>query len=244
MKLNYKRTVFVGLAFMSICAFWQVYDSVIPLILKDTFGINDTWIGVVMAMDNVLALFMLPLFGKLSDATRTKIGRRMPYILGGTAVALLCLMLMPVAQKSHNLVLFFIGLGLVLIAMATYRSPAVALMPDVTPKPLRSQANAIINLMGAVGGMLLLVTMLLFPVTGDAPNYMAVFAILGLIMAVCIALLFWKIKENLCADTMQQESAAFGVSDDEIGEGGTDETGKMPRPVLRSLIFILTSVFL
>ncbi|MEG2652798.1 MAG: MFS transporter [Ruthenibacterium sp.] len=244
MKLNYKRTVFVGLAFMSICAFWQVYDSVIPLILKDTFGINDTWIGVVMAMDNVLALFMLPLFGKLSDATRTKIGRRMPYILGGTAVALLCLMLMPVAQKSHNLVLFFIGLGLVLIAMATYRSPAVALMPDVTPKPLRSQANAIINLMGAVGGMLMLVTMLLFPVTGDAPNYMAVFAILGLIMAVCIALLFWKIKENLCADTMQQESAALGVSDDEIGEGGTDETGKMPRPVLRSLIFILTSVFL
>ncbi|MEG1873613.1 MAG: MFS transporter, partial [Ruthenibacterium sp.] len=111
-KLNYKRTVFVGLAFMSICAFWQVYDSVIPLILKDTFGINDTWIGVVMAMDNVLALFMLPLFGKLSDATRTKIGRRMPYILGGTAVALLCLMLMPVAQKSHNLVLLFIGLGL------------------------------------------------------------------------------------------------------------------------------------
>ena len=80
MKLNYKRTFFVGLAFMSICAFWQVYDNVIPLILKDTFHVRDSYIGIVMAMDNVLALFMLPLFGKLSDKTRTKIGRRMPYI--------------------------------------------------------------------------------------------------------------------------------------------------------------------
>ena len=141
---------------MSICAFWQVYDNVIPLILKDTFHVRDSYIGIVMAMDNVLALFMLPLFGKLSDKTRTKIGRRMPYILGGTILALLCLAIMPAAQKQNNALLFFIGLGLVLIAMATYRSPAVALMPDVTPKPLRSQGNAVINLMGAVGGMLML----------------------------------------------------------------------------------------
>ena len=122
MKLNYKRTFFVGLAFMSICAFWQVYDNVIPLILKDTFHVRDSYIGIVMAMDNVLALFMLPLFGKLSDKTRTKIGRRMPYILGGTILALLCLAIMPAAQKQNNALLFFIGLGLVLIAMATYRS--------------------------------------------------------------------------------------------------------------------------
>lgn len=141
MKLNYKRTFFVGLAFMSICAFWQVYDNVIPLILKDTFHVRDSYIGIVMAMDNVLALFMLPLFGKLSDKTRTKIGRRTPYILGGTILALLCLAIMPAAQKQNNALLFFIGLGLVLIAMATYRSPAVALMPDVTPKPLRSQGR-------------------------------------------------------------------------------------------------------
>ena len=142
MKLNYKRTFFVGLAFMSICAFWQVYDNVIPLILKDTFHVRDSYIGIVMAMDNVLALFMLPLFGKLSDKTRTKIGRRMPYILGGTILALLCLAIMPAAQKQNNALLFFIGLGLVLIAMATYRSPAVALMPDVTPKPRGRHADA------------------------------------------------------------------------------------------------------
>ena len=134
-------------------------DNIIPLILKYTFSVDDTLIGVVMAMDNVLALFMLPLFGRLSDKTRTRIGRRMPYILIGTAVAVACLVLLPVAEASHSLPLFFVGLGLVLIAMATYRSPAVALMPDVTPKPLRSQGNAVINLMGAVGGMLMLVAM-------------------------------------------------------------------------------------
>ncbi len=244
MKLNNKRTIYVGLAFMSICAFWQVYDNVIPLILKNTFAVNDSLIGVVMAIDNVLALIMLPVFGKLSDGTRTKIGRRMPYILGGTVVALVCLMILPVAEKSVNLLLFFVGLGLVLIAMATYRSPAVALMPDVTPKPLRSKGNAIINLMGAVGGMLMLMTMAIFPVTGQTPQYGIVFLILGLVMALCIAVLFWKIKEPACAEKMQQESAAMGISDEDEGEGGLDENGKMPKPVFRSLMFILASVFL
>ena len=244
MKLNNKRTIYVGLAFMSICAFWQMYDNVVPLILKNTFAVNDSLIGVVMAIDNVLALIMLPLFGKLSDATRTKIGRRMPYILGGTVVALICLMILPVAEKSSNLLLFFVGLGLVLIAMATYRSPAVALMPDVTPKPLRSKGNAIINLMGAVGGMLMLMTMAVFPVTGQNPRYGLVFLILGLVMALCIAVLFWKIKEPVCVAKMQQESAAMGISDDDEGEGGLDENGKMPKPVFRSLLFILASVFL
>ena len=223
MKLNYKRTFFVGLAFMSICAFWQVYDNVIPLILKDTFHVRDSYIGIVMAMDNVLALFMLPLFGKLSDKTRTKIGRRMPYILGGTILALLCLAIMPAAQKQNNALLFFIGLGLVLIAMATYRSPAVALMPDVTPKPLRSQGNAVINLMGAVGGMLMLLTMMIFPVTGDTPRYSAVFLVLGLVMAVCVAVLFWQIREPACVAEREAADRAAGSSDED--EGVTDACG-------------------
>ncbi|MEG1406682.1 MAG: MFS transporter [Ruthenibacterium sp.] len=248
MKLNNKRTIYVGLAFLSICAFWMLYDNVIPLILKHTFEVDDTLIGVVMAMDNVLALFMLPLFGKLSDATRSKIGRRMPYILGGTVGALLCLLLLPIAEKSSNIVLFFVGLGLVLIAMATYRSPAVALMPDVTPKPLRSKGNAVINLMGAVGGMLMLVAIQIFlpgAKTGQAykPNYMPVFVVLGIVMAVCIALLFWKIKEPVCVALMESESAAMGISDSD-DDHKTDAHGKMPKPVFRSLVFILVSVFL
>ena len=156
MKLNYKRTLLVGLAFLSICAFWQLYDNVVPLILKNTFDIPDDIAGVIMALDNVLALFLLPLFGKLSDRTHTRLGRRMPYILGGTLAAVVLMNLLPVADAARSLWLFVVALGLLLLAMGVYRSPAVALMPDVTPKPLRSRANAIINLMGAVGGILYL----------------------------------------------------------------------------------------
>ena len=87
MKLNYKRTFIIGLAFFSISSFWQLYDSIIPLILKNTFSIGDTVSGVIMALDNVLALFMLPLFGTLSDKISTNIGKRMPFIIGGIALA-------------------------------------------------------------------------------------------------------------------------------------------------------------
>lgn len=241
MKLNYKRTFFVGLAFMSICAFWQVYDNAVSLILKNTFHVRDSYIGVVLALDNILALFMLPLFGNLSDKTHTKIGRRMPYILGGTAMALVCIVLMPLAERMHNIVLFFVGLGLVLIAMATYRSPAVALMPDVTPKPLRSQANAVINLMGAVGGMVMLVAMNIFPITGEHPHYGTIFLIEGVIMAACVALLFWKIDEPALVSERERVEAENGITDEDVGV--VDAGGKMPKDVFRSLVLILASVF-
>ena len=163
MKLDHRRTILVGLAFLSICAFWQMYDSVIPKILTETFRLNETLSGAIMALDNILALFLLPLFGALSDRTSTKIGRRMPFILLGTACAAVLMNLLPVldnryaaAPSTGKLVGFAAVLGLLLVAMGTYRSPAVALMPDVTPNPLRSRANAIINLMGAVGGMIYL----------------------------------------------------------------------------------------
>lgn len=142
MKLDHRRTILVGLAFLSICAFWQMYDSVIPKILTETFRLNETISGAIMALDNILALFLLPLFGALSDRTSTKIGRRMPFILLGTACAAVLMNLLPVldnryaaAPSTGKLVGFAAVLGLLLVAMGTYRSPAVALMPDVTPNP-------------------------------------------------------------------------------------------------------------
>ena len=156
MKLNVKRTFLVGLAFMSISAFWQLYDFAVPLILKNTYALGDTAAGVVMAMDNIVALFLLPLFGALSDKCRMKMGRRMPFMLfGGFAAAVLALAV-PGAAKFASLPVFLALLACLLITMATFRSPTVALMPDVTPKPLRSKANAIINLMGAIGGAIVL----------------------------------------------------------------------------------------
>lgn len=105
-KLNYKRTFFVGLAFLSICAFWQMYDNIIPLILQNTFGLGETVTGGLMAMDNVLALFLLPLFGTLSDKTETPLGKRTPFILVGTVLAVCFMLLLPVADRTQNLVPF------------------------------------------------------------------------------------------------------------------------------------------
>ena len=127
MKLNNKRTILVGLAFLSICAFWQMYDNVIPLILTKTFHMNETWSGAIMAVDNILALFMLPFFGTLSDRTHTKIGKRMPYILIGTVCAVVFLNVLPFFDNSYAaapsqtvMILFIVGLGLVLFSMGLY----------------------------------------------------------------------------------------------------------------------------
>jgi maltose/moltooligosaccharide transporter len=171
MKLNTKRTVLVGFAFLSICAFWQMYNSVIPLILTNTFHMSETISGVIMSADNILALFLLPLFGAISDRCKSPLGRRRPFILFGTVAAVALMLFLPVLDNSYaaapapwKLGLFITVLGGLLVAMGSYRSPAVALMPDVTPKPLRSKGNAIINLMGAVGGVTcLLIARALYP---------------------------------------------------------------------------------
>ena len=149
LKLDNKRTILVGLAFLSICSFWQMYDNLVPLILRETFHMDESLTGMIMAADNILALFLLPLFGGLSDRCKMgKLGRRTPFILAGTAAAVVLMNLLPRIDNSYyaaaapfKLVSFIIVLGLLLIAMGTYRSPAVALMPDVTPKPLQGQRH-------------------------------------------------------------------------------------------------------
>ncbi|MEA4912784.1 MAG: MFS transporter [Oscillospiraceae bacterium] len=241
MKLNKKRTILVGLAFLSISAFWQVYDGIIPLILKYTFGYGDTFSNAIMSVDNILALFMLPLFGVLSDKTNTKIGRRMPYILGGTAAAVAAMVLIPIANNAKNFVLFFISLGVVLVAMATYRSPAVALMPDVTPKPLRSQGNAVINLMGAVGGTLMLGLITVVVPKVDHPDYTPIFLIAAALMAGCVAVLFFTVNEPRTVASMREESRAMGIEEEPEATGAGDD--KLPKDVLRSLILIVLTVF-
>ncbi len=237
MKLNYKRTVLIGLAFLSISAFWQMYDSVIPLILRDTFGLGETLIGTIMAADNVLALFLLPIFGTLSDKVETKIGKRMPFVVGGTVLAVTLLMTLGYANKTQQLTLFVITLFFLLISMGLYRSPAVALMPDLTPKPLRSKGNAIINLMGAVGGVytLLMIKVLVGP--GENPDYLPLFTSVAIFMVLSVFILFFTIKEN-------KLRAAMPLEDETIAEDGPKSTAALPKEVKRSLIFMLCSISL
>lgn len=250
-KLNYKRTFTVGLAFMSICAFWQLYDNVIPLILKNTFNLSDTWSGVIMALDNVIALFLLPILGALSDKRQTRIGRRMPFILAGTAIAVVLMVFLPVFDNRYYesasegmFIGFLIVLGLLLISMALYRSPAVALMPDVTPKPLRSKGNAIINLMGAVGGILyLIISSVMFRQKGVRNDYQMIFIIIAAIMAISVFILFIFIKEPECVKEVQEYEATHPEDNLEVKDEATSKT-YLPREVKRSLYFILASIAL
>lgn len=236
MKLNYKRTILIGLAFMSISAFWQMYDNEISKMLQYTFGIGETVVGVIMSLDNILALFLLPIFGSLSDKVNTKHGKRMPFIIVGTILAVIFLMILPFAESTLNLPLFIGALFLLLISMGTYRSPAVALMPDLTPKPLRSKANAVINLMGAVGGVFTLLMINIF--VKDGASYYPLMIAVAAFMAICVTVLVLTIKENKLRAEMEpeEEEVPVAVANNETA------SKKLPKDVMRSLAFLLTSV--
>ncbi len=327
MKLNYKRTILVGFAFFLISAFWQAYDATIPVILTNKFGMSQTWSGVIMALDNVLAVFMLPLFGAISDKCNTRYGKRTPFITIGAvvaAVALLCLsfadnvqlknisevsaiddpaalttiyetqsdktLMTPdgdefvledkftkeefvqirsvvddktnedytnyvaparqayAAEVTHNqpgALAIFIGLLLiVLVAMATFRSPAVALMPDVTIKPLRSKANAIINLMGTAGGILVLVLGMVFAtsaVKNALMSYTLYYGVIASIMALALVIFLCTVREPKWARQMQEDSVKFNVEEETEDKG---EKRGLSSSEKRSLILILASIAL
>ncbi|MDE7007019.1 MAG: MFS transporter [Lachnospiraceae bacterium] len=251
MKLNYKRTFFVGLAFLSISAFWQMYDNIIPLILQNTFGLGETVTGALMAADNVLALFLLPIFGALSDKVDTKMGKRMPFIAGGTLLAVIFMLILPAADKRGSLVLFLGALFALLVSMGLYRSPAVALMPDLTPNKLRSKGNAVINLMGAVGGVYTLIMIKLLVGKGERPDYSPLFVSVAALMVIAVGILLLtinekKVKEKVTAEVLEYEESAGVTAMDEDKEEALEGTGKkaaMPSEVKRSMGFLLASIF-
>lgn len=250
MKLDTKRTVLVGFAFLSICAFWQMYDNLVPLILTNTFHLNETISGAIMAADNVMALFLLPLFGGLSDECTSRLGRRRPFILFGTLAAICLMLLLPLFADSYHaapgggkIALFICVLGLLLVAMGTYRSPAVALMPDITPKPLRSKANAIINLMGAVGGILyLLITTFLYHVKSETyVSFFPLFAIVAGIMAAALAVVMFFVNEPELVKKQQEYERKH--PEDDLTEH-TAQGDTLPADVKKSLTFLLVSISL
>lgn len=244
-KLNYGRTFLIGLAFMSISSFWQVYDNIIPLIMKNTFGLGETITGVIMALDNVLALVLLPLFGSISDKVDTKMGKRTPFIVTGTVLAVTFMLILPFADKAVNLPLFVGALFGVLISMGLYRSPAVALMPDLTPNHLRSKANAVINLLGAVGGVYSLIMIKVLVGKGDRPSYVPLFMSIAIFMVVSIIVLVATIREKKLAAQLKAEEAAEKNGTEEVVKDIEEETVKtvLKPEVKRSMIFMLLSIF-
>ena len=282
MKLNYKRVILVGMAFFLISAFWQAYDAIIPLILTNHFGLPQTVSGAVMSIDNILAVFMLPLFGALSDKVHTKMGKRTPFILIGTLVATASFVALtlidnyqlaqvvaagvPALEQGTMLdaefaevvrkatveltianPLPFLGfiatLLVVLVAMATFRSPAVALMPDVTVKPLRSKANAIINLTGTAGGIIVLALGMVFA-TAKNPymQYTGYGVAVVSVMLVGLIVFMLTVKEPKWAAEMEQESIRLGLEEAPAEDGAPKR--KLAKAELISLLLILASVAL
>ena len=330
MKLDYKKTICVGLAFFLICAFWQAYDNTIPLILTNKFGMSQTLSGFIMALDNILALFMLPLFGAISDKVHHKMGRRTPFILVGTIIAVCAFFSLSIVDGAQlktissvsgiddpnaltiiydmekdselltldgekfvlkdlytreqytqikstvvengksktnkeytnyvvparqavvhkitmanpsKLIIFISILLIALVSMATFRSPAVALMPDVTIKPLRSKANAIINLMGTAGGMLVLALGIVFKTSAVKNTFMSYslfFGVVALVMVLALVVFMLTVKEPKLVEKMKEDSIRYGIEEKEEEAG----QGKLSKPQLRSLLFILSSIVL
>ena len=315
MKLNYKRTILVGFAFFLISAFWQAYDAIVPLILSNHFGLPETLSGFVMSIDNILAVFMLPLFGALSDKIMTKFGRRTPFVVIGTLAAVISFVLLTVVngvqlnalinsgfadsykaasdaynasltsmkdllaqgaidQAKYDLMLAeannvfdaakaalradaleltlsniwpligFIGVLLVvLVSMATFRSPAVALMPDVTVKPLRSKGNAVINLMGTAGGIIVLAFSSIFGITKDPYMSFTAYVIATcIVMLVGLGIFIATVKEKKWADEMEADSERLGLNDQSESSGEGNRA--LDKAELKSLFLILASVAL
>ncbi len=349
MKLNYRNTIYVGLIFFIISMFWQSYDLLIARTLIDKFGLNQTWSGIVMAFDNVMAVILLPLFGALSDKSNNKLGRRTPYIIVGTILAAFAFMalaytdsvqtldikatdiiedhynvafdsLADVNETSHwylvisnmtdereesyqvgnisfqqftswknnikdpmisilendsnrldarelssikdiyynylsqrawevtsgditNLIIFAAILFVALISMTIFRSPAVALMPDITIKPLRSKANAIITLMGAFGGILAVYVIMLSGINkNNYDNHVFVYIFIGCMMLLTLGVFLWKVKEPKLVDEKN------GIMEKlELNRGVYSKTESTPQMTLRrrvSLYFLLASIFL
>ena len=271
MKLNLKRTALIGFAFFGICLLWQVYDSWCPTFLTDIFArrmfsmssaelkasspeniLKVQWIvGIVMACDNLAALILLPIFGSLSDRTHTSIGKRMPYILVGTFVAAVAFPFIPLFFHNNQIVGMCIAMGVVLIFMMMYRNPAVSLMPDITPKPLRAKANGIINIMGYFGGafatVLGITCVLSSYINADdsARNLMTIeipFIVASVLMVISALVLFFTIKENKLAVELKDELEA-GERLAAV-ETPIDDDGPMSPANRKMLLAILAAEFL
>ena len=245
MKLNYKRTILVGFAFFLISAFWQAYDAIVPKILTNLFDMDQASSGFIMSLDNILAVFLLPIFGAFSDKVKTPLGKRTPFILIGTLCAAAAFVGLGFISSPNLLWLFILVLLLTLLSMAIFRSPAVALMPDVTIKPLRSKGNAVINLMGTAGGIIVLVLGKLFK-TGEVgkTNYLSyIFAVCGLMLVGLIVFLL-TVKEPLWVKEMEQESEKYGIDKIATAEADNSPKRKLSRSELTSLFLILASVAL
>ena len=285
LKLNIKRTLWIGLAFFGILLVWQLYNSYCSPMLSFLFVKHDfadlivghesldlkdllaqhiitqeqyldvQWkVGIIMALDNIAALFIMPIFGIFSDKTKSRLGKRMPYIIIGSVVTAIALPFIPLffskgmASSTATIISMIAGLicmmVVIIIFMMSYRSPAVSLMPDFTPKPLRSKANGLINVVGYVGGAFGAVFAMVIPVTKyiDGSNKSLwmleiPFLVCSVVLLISLGLLLWKVRENKLHAELDEEIRRY----DNQGESAEQVTtsGKLSKTNIRNLALIL-----
>lgn len=257
MKLDYKRTFLIGFGLFSAQLLWVIYNNYVPIFLQagavefDSalaaktfgFGLSATMTGLIMTLDNIAAFFIQPLMGPVSDRTYTRFGRRMPYILVCAPIAVLAFVLIPlapqmipaelngqIAQLSGPFTIFMICILIMLLAMALFRTPLLALMPDLVPSPLRSQANGVINLMAGIGGILaFLVGGILYNLYRPLPFWVG-----GVVTLAAVAILFWKIKEP---------KELLEPPESEPGLGVLRDLKSIPRESVPSLALLIGAIF-
>ncbi|HEC22556.1 MAG TPA: MFS transporter [Chloroflexi bacterium] len=262
MKLDWKKTFLIGFGFFGISVMWQLYDSFVPIFLQSGrpdfvssrnvlgFGLTATLTGAIMGIDNLVAIFILPLIGMWSDHVRTRIGRRYPFIITAAPVGALAFVLMPIASGLINpeangsvadnmpaFILFMTGAGLMLLAMAVLRTPVITLMPDLTPSPLRSKANGVINLMGGVGVVISsFIIARLFDLNPVLP-----FVTGSAVLLIAIVLLFVSVKEPDVESLPHSEE--HEASEEEEALRALKGLRVVPREHRRSLGFLLLAIF-
>lgn len=241
MKLNFKQTFLIGFGFFASSIAWAMYNNYVPVLLKN-YLTSTTLIGLVMTFDNIFGVIFQPLFGALSDKTRTRFGRRMPYILIGIPVCAVAFPFIPYTSSLFSLMAVVIIFNFV---MSTWRSPVVALMPDLTPAPLRSQANGIINFMGGLGSLFsFFAGGLLFKAGGMPLPFLAS----ALLMLAAVIILKIFIKENTGAmpdvhDVHKEDSKEASGNNPAVETSqAAAETAKSAPGSAKSLIFLLFAI--
>jgi MFS family permease len=230
-KLNWKFTLLIGFGFFGISVLWILYNSYVPIYLQAGrpdfdapgevgFGFEAGLTGVIMTLDNVAAFFLIPLIGVWSDRVWTRFGRRKPFILALAPISIAAFILIPVVvqmippelsgqvdQLGTPLALFMVAVGVFITAMACFRTPVIALMPDLTPSPLRSQANGIINLMGGVGTLVAtLGSGILYGMGRIVP-----FVFGGVLTVIAVLMLYFFVKEPEEFEATAKDDGGLGV---------------------------------
>ena len=255
LKLNLKNTFKIAFAFFGILMVWQVYNTYCPIILEamlKELGVKETnyLVGIIMALDNVVAIFVMPLFGRLSDKTNTKWGKRMPYVVIGMALTIIVFPFIALMCMWNIFAGVIVFMMLFLVIMQSYRSPAVALMPDITPKPLRSTANGIINLIGYLGGAFATVLGMfgIFKLNADSSlaeiqdKVIWPFVVCTAVLVAVLVFLVVTIKENKILEETK-EDILYGEELSDTYEQ-IDENNILSKKDKKNFIIILIAIFL